>query len=134
MSGAPDGDDRGDYVAVTRLLAAYGSLLDRGRHDDWLALFAEPSEFVIDGRRPRTTTEGRRDLAERAPRGLHLGNPPMVEFHADGTATSVQTFLFWDPGEVGALAGWYDDDLVRVEGIWRFRRRAISFLRPGAGS
>jgi len=36
-----------DYAAVLRLLAEYGGLLDAGRYDDWLALFAIECRYSV---------------------------------------------------------------------------------------
>jgi 3-phenylpropionate/cinnamic acid dioxygenase small subunit len=113
-------------AGINRLLTSYGSLLDRGEYDAWLALFAEPSSLVVDGRPQLDTMEARRRLAETAPKGVHMANPPLVTQEGD-VATSVQTFLFWNAETATGRAGWYEDELRLDRGSWKFARRVIHF-------
>lgn len=115
-------------AGIGRLLTSYGSFLDRGDHDAWLALFAEPSALVVGGQPPLTTTEARRRLAETAPKGVHMANPPLVTHDGD-VATSVQTFLFWDAATATGMPGWYEDELRLDRGLWKFALRVIHFQK-----
>ncbi|MFT5201968.1 MAG: hypothetical protein ACI9C1_001350 [Candidatus Aldehydirespiratoraceae bacterium] len=124
--GASDRPAEDPVAGVTRLLTAYGSFLDRGDHDAWLALFVEPAALSIGDGAALETSEARRHYAESAPQGVHIANPPLVT-HKDDTATSVQTFVFWDAtGGVG-MPGWFDDELRLDRGYWKFARRAVTF-------
>lgn len=127
--GASDRPGEEPVAGITRLLTSYGSFLDRGEHDAWLSLFAEPSSLVVGGRSPLDTSEARRHLAETAPKGVHLANPPLVT-HDGAVATSVQTFVFWDVTTGAGVPGWYDDELRLDRGSWKFTRRSIIFQPP----
>ena len=43
------------------------------------------------------------------------------------SAVAEQTFLFRAAVSGRMLAGWYEDVLVNVEGVWRFQLRSIYF-------
>ena len=116
------------FAGVLQLLGAYGLLLDRLEVDAWLDLFAEPGVLDINGHQ-LTTRDQRRRLTERAPRGLHVTNLPVIDGDlAAGQVRATSTFLFWNLGQATALAGWYDDELVRHADRWFFVHRRISFL------
>lgn len=124
--GTADRPAEEPVAGIARLLTSYGSFLDRGEHDAWLSLFAEPSTLVIASQTPLTTADARRQLAETAPKGVHIANPPLVS-HSGDSATSVQTFVFWDATTGIGVPGWYDDELRLDRGSWKFIRRSITF-------
>jgi len=126
--GAAERPAEEPVAGINRVVTSYGSLLDRGEHDAWLALFAEPSSLVVGGRPPLDTIEARRGLAETAPKGVHMANPPLVTHDGD-VATSVQTFVFWDAATATGTPGWYEDELRLDRGLWKFVRRVIRFQK-----
>lgn len=119
MTGA---EDRG---AITDLLAAYGVLLDRDAHQEWLALFVEDATFEAFGR-TFSGHEGLLRMATSAPGGIHLGSLPLIE--VDGDRAEVrQSFVFVDAASHELRIGWYDDEVVRTDQGWRFQRRRTTF-------
>ncbi len=118
-----------EIEAIRELTILYGSLLDRRHVDEWLDLFAEPSSLELPTA-SLTTTAKRRGLADHTPAGVHLVNLPVVDVAGD-VATGVQTFFFWNAETATGLSGFYTDELAKVDGRWRFRRRVISFFDAG---
>lgn len=123
---------RDDERAIGRLLAEYGSRLDRADHAGWVELFAETGEFLVYGRSFAGHAQ-LRAMAEAAPGGLHLGAVPVIDVDGDG-ATVQQSFLFVDRVTREMRVGYYDDTLVRVDGAWRFATRRSTFLTPDGPS
>jgi len=118
--------------AVHNLLGSYGLLLDRLQVEEWLDLFTVDAVLDIDGN-ALDSREKRRGLTASAPRGLHVGNLPVIRGDLDGDGLSAtSTFLFWNTEKSTTRLGWYDDTLVRVEDGWRFFLRRISFLDQSA--
>jgi hypothetical protein len=115
--------DRDEIIDV---LAAYGSLLDREQIDEWLELFTPDCEFLVYGRIFHGP-EGLRRMTADAPGGLHLGAVPTVKVNGD-EARAGQSFLFVDQKTHEQRIGWYDDELVRLDGRWRIARRRCTFL------
>jgi len=115
-----------DRDEILDLLASYGTLLDRERFDEWLDLFVPDGEYLVFGR-TFAGHDGLRTINAHAPGGLHLGGYPLIDVDGD-RATTAQSFLFVDQKTHEQRIGWYDDDLVRVDGRWRFARRRCTFL------
>jgi hypothetical protein len=111
-------------------MGAYALLIDRHEVDAWAALFDEPSELVSDGRAPFTTDDARRAMASAVPAGVHVGNAPVIVVNdtATDTATAQQVFLFVNLASGTSLGGWYDDQLIKRDGVWRFKRRAVHYF------
>ena len=118
--------DQDDEQAIADLLARYCSFLDRGRHDDWIALFDPEGRFEVYGR-TFVGPEGLRQMAESAPGGLHLAGDAIVDVEGD-RASVEQSFLFIDQATRELRIGWYDDVLVRAGGRWHFAVRRSTFL------
>ena len=113
---------------IHNLMGNYGNLLDRLLVDQWLDLFAEPSVLDIAGNVLRTRAE-REKLATSAPRGLHLGNLPVITGNPEtGVVRATSSFMFWNIGKGKPLTGWYDDELRSDGNAWQFASRRISYL------
>jgi hypothetical protein len=117
---------------IYNLVGNYGTLLDRLLVDRWLDLFAEPSVLDIAGAVLRTRRE-RENLATSAPRGLHLGNLPVIAGNPEvGVVRATSSFMFWNIGKCTALTGWYDDEIRSDGDEWQFVSRRISYLDGAA--
>jgi uncharacterized protein (TIGR02246 family) len=110
-----------DEAAIRELIAGYALALDGGDADGCIQLFTADAEYLVYGR----TFAGHDGIAKMfrdAPRGLHLTGVSRIEVRGDtATARSQVLFLHLRP----AL---YDDELVRVDGRWRFRQRRCRFV------
>jgi hypothetical protein len=125
----PTTDDRSE---IMRLVARYGSLLDRERYDEWLELFLPDAAFLVYGR-AFAGHDGLRAMTRGAPGGIHLGAMPVIDLDGD-RARVEQSFVFVDGKTHETRIGWYDDELERVGGGWRFRTRRCTFLTPDGPS
>jgi uncharacterized protein (TIGR02246 family) len=127
MTVADDGtDERAEHDAIRDLLAAYAICLDADDVDGCLELFSDDGEFAVYGK----TLIGRERIGRmftRAPKGLHMIGGSRVE--ARGlTATVRSQVLFVEAGTRELRPALYDDELINVEGQWRFRRRRCQFI------
>ena len=71
--------------------------------------------------------EGIAKMFREAPRGLHLTGVSRIDVRGD-TATARSQVLFVRAGDLHLRPALYDDELVRVEGRWRFRQRRCRFV------
>ncbi|MGA7417425.1 MAG: nuclear transport factor 2 family protein [Acidimicrobiales bacterium] len=117
-----------DLAEIQVLLAKYGNRLDRSDHAGWVDLFTSDGRFEVYGR-SFDGPDGLLRMAETAPPGLHLTSAPLIEIDGD-EADVEQSFLFVDQVTRESRIGWYDDQLVRTSGGWRFRVRRSTFLTP----
>ncbi|OBF25423.1 nuclear transport factor 2 family protein [Mycobacterium sp. ACS4331] len=115
-----------DREAIGDLIAEYALALDTDDIDGCVELFTEDSEYLVFGKTLLGPNRVRR-MFTRAPRGMHLTGVSRV--HIDGdTATATTQVLFVDAASHTMRPALYDDDLVKTDGRWRFRRRRCRFL------
>ena len=115
-----------DRIAITDLLAAYALTLDADDIDACLGLFSADGEFVVFGK-TLSGPDGIRRMLTRAPRGLHLTGATLIDI-GDRTATARTQVLFMDTSTGDLRPALYDDELVKLDGRWRFRRRRCRFI------
>jgi hypothetical protein len=125
-------DTTNDHIEITALAARYGALLDRDRIDEWLELFTPDAAFHVYGR-SFDGHAGLRKMAEGAPGGIHMGGLPVITVDTD-TAQVGQSFVFVDRATHETRIGWYDDELVRVDGRWLIQTRRCTFATPDGPS
>jgi SnoaL-like domain len=118
--------DVGDRFAIQDLLAKYGVLMDR-QDEAWVDLFTEDAELRVAGEAPVLKADLERFFLN-SKRGLHLASPPVILSAGDGTARVTQTFLFRNALTELFRTGYYEDDLVRRDGSWRFQVRRVEFF------
>ena len=115
-----------DEVEIRELLAAYALSLDGGDIDQCVRLFTADAEFLVYGR----TFAGHGGIGKMfrdAPRGLHLTGVSRIEVRGDA-ATALSQVLFVRTDSLQLRPALYDDELVREDGRWRFRRRRCRFV------
>jgi uncharacterized protein (TIGR02246 family) len=115
-----------DRDAIHDLLAAYALTLDADDIDGCLALFTDDAQFAVFGR-TFCGRDGLRKMLSRAPRGIHLTGMLLAEIDGD-TATARAQVLFVEAGTHELRPALYDDELTKVNGQWRFRRRRARFI------
>ena len=113
-------------AAIRELLAAYALTLDADDIDGCLALFTNDAEFVVFGK-TLSGPDRIRKMLTRAPRGMHLTGATLVDVD-DHTATVRSQVLFIDSTTHQLRPALYDDEVVNLDGRWRFRRRRCQFL------
>ena len=129
-----------DHQAIERLLLEYGRTLDARDFAAYSALFAENGEWkgaLGSYRGPaaiRTTMEKIfTDAAADIPKGqnFHVMSNFIIDVQGD-RATAKSTFIFYKMNKIlpeAAVAGRYEDILIRERGVWRFLQRTA--LPPG---
>lgn len=117
---------------VRATIARYTHALDDGRADDVVATFVDDGVFELTG---TGTYEGhdqlRQTYASWAPvvPQRHLVLNTLVTDWSDDEATAISDVVLIVEGESGwgvAFVARYRDELLRVGGEWRFRRRTVS--------
>jgi uncharacterized protein (TIGR02246 family) len=133
-----------DQLAIQRVITDYSAYLDARDYDGYVNLFTEDGVWqngttVREGRaeiRAMLTGlfgEPESDFVNRS--SFHqIGN---FEIDVDGdTARAKSRFVFIWRGEGGAptpaLSGQYHDELVRVDGQWKIKRREDHTIMPTA--
>ena len=122
-----------DREAIWRLLQEYRHQLDQRDFAAYARLFTDDGEWVGDLGSAKGPAEIEALLArtlevypDDSTRTLHLVANPVIEVDGDrATASSLWCYLTRDKSDNPVLffVGRYQDELVRVEGEWRFRRR-----------
>lgn len=123
-----------DEAAIQRLLIQYGRALDNRDFAAYAALFTTDGTF--DGALGAYT--GRKQIQEEMekifagaaadiPRGqnFHVMSDFIIDVAGD-SATASSRFLFYKlegSKPVAEIAGTYEDELVRVDGVWKFKLR-----------
>lgn len=115
-----------DVDRIRELLADYALALDAAEFDRCAKLFTVDGEFVVYGR----TFAGHDGIAQMfraAPHGLHLTGASQIDIDSDSATTRSQV-LFVRATDLRLRPALYDDELTRVDGQWRFRRRRCRFI------
>jgi uncharacterized protein (TIGR02246 family) len=121
-----------DMLAIQQLFIDYGRHLDAKDFDSYAALFAPDAELLLG---PLGRAKGRdniRSMMAKAIGGapgdsIHLIGGPVVDLQGDSaTSRVIWAAVSRDPEgrpQLGML-GHHEDELVRVDGRWYFKRRA----------
>ncbi len=127
-----------DRLEIADLVARYNHAVDGGDGDAFAATFTDDGALdaagrVIEGRAALATFAKGLPGSVRVPR--HIASNLVIDGDSEaGRATLaayVQMYALADdpPRQQVAASGVYDDQLVRVDGRWRFVRRV--FTRDG---
>jgi 3-phenylpropionate/cinnamic acid dioxygenase small subunit len=123
-----------DKDAIRELLARYCFLLDGYRLNEFAALFTADGEWISrngNATGPKAIEELLRGMVpEPAPgrRRKHFTTNIIIDLSGDSAAV-VSNFLVVRDSETGptiAVAGTYDDVVVRTPEGWKFRSRRLS--------
>ena len=115
-----------DREKIRELIAAYALLLDADDIEGCLGLFTADSEYLVFGKTLLSPDKVRK-MFTRAPRGIHLTGASVITVEGDTASVRTQV-LFVEAGTNVMRPALYDDDLVKVGGDWRFKRRRCQFL------
>ena len=115
-----------DCAAIRELIAGYALALDAGNVDECVGLFTDDAEFLVYGR-SFAGHDGIGRMFRDAPRGLHLTGVSRIDVR-DNTATARSQVLFVRASDLRLRPALYDDELVSVNGRWRFRRRRLPLV------
>ncbi len=122
-----------DHIAIERVLLEYGRALDSRNFADYSQLFATNGEWsgslgtfrgpaAIKAAMEKSFKDSK---ATAVPSNFHVLTNAIIDVNGDrATAWSKWTFLrMVDDKPQVALAGQYEDTLVRENGKWKFLRR-----------
>jgi 3-phenylpropionate/cinnamic acid dioxygenase small subunit len=121
-----------DMAAIQQLFIDYGAYLDAHDFESYATLFAEEGEVLLGplGRAKgpqeiRALMEG--TMPPGSAQSFHVISNPVVTLDGDRARTQVMWTVIQPDGsgrpQVG-MFGHHRDELVRVEGRWKFLRRA----------
>ncbi len=133
-------DEISDYFEISKLIHRYNSTVDQMDFDGWAACFADGG--VFDGAYQSFTLPGDLDafrqmslqIMDAAPNIRHLTTNLMTTVDGDrATAESFLTLISTPnarkdgtvPNSRILQAGAYHDELVRVDGQWKFKIRRV---------
>ena len=119
-----------DRNAIRDLLASYALTLDADDIEACLDLFTDDGEFAVYGQ----ALVGRERIGKmftRAPNGMHLTGATRIDVRGQ-TATVRSQVLFVRASTHDMRPALYDDELVNIDGQWRFRSRRCQFI-TGSG-
>ncbi|PZN35222.1 MAG: hypothetical protein DIU71_00505 [Proteobacteria bacterium] len=133
-----------DELAIHRVLVDYAATQDARDYDGYVALFAKEGEWV-NGTAVYKGREAIKNmligLYGATPPGYvnnesyHLTSNPQIDVQGDrATARSRHLLVMRGPnGEpIPALAGRYEDELIREDGEWKILRRVDYPVMPTA--
>jgi len=119
----------GDEAGIRRTLARYGQLLDDGRFDEWVEVFADDVEFRVMGQAltgPDAVRAFIEPTQQAEARGTHLMSEPLIELGPEGGEAGATTdFAFVSRKNRIEATGRYLDRLRHEEGTWRICAREI---------
>jgi hypothetical protein len=120
-----------DRLEIRELTARYNRASDTGDGEGFAATFTADGALVMAG---KTLCTGSAELVAFAgkPRGtVHATTDPVLSLNGD-EATQECTLLLFRKARDGSSVrlentGRYEDELVRTQDGWRFRRRSVLF-------
>jgi ketosteroid isomerase-like protein len=131
-----------DMAAIHQLFVDYGAYLDAHDFASYASLFAEDGEILLGplGRAKgpdqiRALMEG--TMGPGSAQSFHVISSPVVTLDGDRAYSQVMWTVIQQDGagrpKVGMI-GHHKDDLVKVDGCWKFLRRAGYVDIPSAYS
>ena len=127
--------------AIREVASRYCFLVDGGRFEEWVKLFADDGVFEIIGAKPRVGHEAILALIRSLPtneKGLpgfkHCVMNDVIEVAGETARAQWYLLLLRDGKPIQVeVAGRYEDKLVKRGGHWLFQERKVyfDFGRPG---
>lgn len=120
-----------EELEIQELVARYNFAIDHRQAEEFADVFAPDGELWADG---KLRAAGRAALVEHIRKAERTGHKirhwpcnPVIE--ADGNAARLRMYVMaWDitEGMRPQILAEYDDDLVRIDGHWKFRVRRVT--------
>lgn len=123
-----------EYEAIRRLMAIYAQLIDSKRMTEWGRLFTDDAVFQVWGQIWRGREAIVAAIGGMQPDwpGKHVVLTPVIDLVGPDRALVWTDLASCSSSEEGisiATIGRYHDELVKQEGRWRIRRRAVVMAR-----
>ncbi|MBF6451121.1 nuclear transport factor 2 family protein [Nocardia elegans] len=120
-----------DQLAITRLLASYGPLVDSGDAEATAALWTEDGEYDVPGAHMRSQEAIRSMVLSDAHRKLietgstHFIGPAQIEVEGDRAIAVCESILVLRAEDSYRIlmSGSHRITLVRTDGEWKIRHR-----------
>ena len=123
-----------DRLAIRELIEDYADAVNRLDAPDWASSWTDDAQWFIRDDAP----QGREAIAalwhqKVAPIAAVRFTASLGAIDVEGEVATARVWVVEDlelaAGRRRLIHGRYDDELVRQEGRWRFRRRRYTFLR-----
>jgi len=118
-----------DYVAIRQLNAKYNRYADLADGKSYANLFTKDAEFTIGG---EGIYVGRAQIAARCnatTTAVHVTTEPELDITNDTARQRVRMLTVLQDGQGTrnefVASGWYNDELKRTGGSWRYHRRRV---------
>ena len=113
---------------IRDLLARYTWYFDTGRGEDWASLFTDDGQLVVGDGPPVAGRAALEEMAANVKPGSmhHFIVNPAIEVDGDRATCHCSLLLSQGQPPTFTMAGRYEDELARVDGRWRFRRRTVT--------
>ena len=118
------GCDCEDPRKIMALLAGAAQHNDLAQWDEYGALFADDAVMHVFGR-DYVGREAIVAFTVRRHLGKHMLSTPIIEIHGDAAKVTIDHSFYRYPDLVLFGVGVYKDDLVKIDGEWKFARREI---------
>jgi ketosteroid isomerase-like protein len=129
-----------DRLAIHELVVSYGDAVTRRDVDDWGGNWAEDGFWAMPDFPGWEKIEGKDvivstwvDAMEGFPLNINVATLASVQVKGDqATGHAYTSELVCEPGgEAYRVTGRYDDEYVKQNGRWLFRRRVFKVLHQG---
>lgn len=120
-----------DYDAIRHLMAEYCFATDAGDTDRWLACFTDDIRWEggafgrFEGK--AAARDYHRAAGDATKNYRHINTNVLIDLSGDSARVNSYILVLDQSAGVPAIAfsGFYRDEIVRQEGAWRIRSRAL---------
>ena len=137
FSGSPPtAENAADMILIHNLTAQYALAMDEGRMDDWRATWVDSEEFPPSFENPAGKFIGKEGfdklipvLTERIAGKRHFMTNIAIHEISENYAKQTCYMLILPRSGIPSVLGTatYRDQLIKVNGVWKFMTRKIEF-------
>lgn len=122
-----------DRLAIRERVEAYADAVFRRDADGWIANWSEEAVWSLPGIEVSGLAQIKQAWSQAMagfPLAAFFASPGGIEVHGERATARVYTqeVLVLPDGGVRRIVGGYDDELIKVDGVWLFSRRAYRIL------
>lgn len=122
-----------DKLAIAELASSYNFALDQFQVEAWADTFTEGGELRTNGETQCKGRPARMDFLLKAKARNHRSRHWTCNLVIDGDGSEARLRMYVlsvaiTDGIRPYLFGEYDDALVKVEGVWRFKLRQVTVV------
>lgn len=129
-----------DRLAIHELVTTYGDAVSRQNAEEWGAVWAEDAVWEIPGYPNLDHVEGREAIVAgwveaMKPLPMNINIQTLGALTVTGDAATGRTYaselVTDDKGKTHTATGLYEDDFVKLDGRWYFKKRVYTPLHSG---